>query len=127
HMIVERAGLSIGVIGLAEHIIDKTMPAHFSEGVYFTLGVDEVRELTHTLKKENEVDIIILLSHFGFPQEVQLAQEVDGIDVLLSSHTHNALTKPAIVNDTIIMQSGCHGAHLGKLNISISKGKVISF
>src|SRR5699024_11192792 len=83
HMIVERAGLSIGVIGLAEHIIDKTMPAHFSEGVYFTLGVDEVRELTHTLKKENEVDIIILLSHFGFPQEVQLAQEVDGIDVLL--------------------------------------------
>ncbi len=43
--ICEAAGLRIGVIGLAATIIDKSMPPHFSEGVRFTDGRAEVREL----------------------------------------------------------------------------------
>src|SRR5699024_12454161 len=35
-------------------------------------------------------------------------------------------TEPAIVNDTLIIQSGCHGSHLGKLTIEVSNGKVKS-
>src|SRR5699024_6670769 len=109
HTIVDRADLRIGIIGIAEHIVDKTMPAHFSEGVYFTLGVEELPPIIKKLREEENVDLIIVLSHFGFPQEVQLAKEVEGIDVLLSGHTHNALREPVVINDTIIIQSGCQG------------------
>lgn len=124
YTIIERAGLKIGVIGIAEHIIDKTMPAHFSEGVYFTLGVEETKKLIPQLKDQEQVDLIILLSHFGFPQEVKLAQEIDGIDILLSGHTHNTLVEPIVVHDTILMQSGCHGAHIGQITLQVKNKQI---
>ena len=50
------------------------------------------------LRHEERVDLILVISHLGFPQEVQLAEEVSGIDVLLSGHTHHRLYRPAVVN-----------------------------
>ena len=38
YTIVNQEDISIGIIGIAATIIDKTMPSHFSEGLYFTLG-----------------------------------------------------------------------------------------
>ena len=69
----------------------------------------------------------MVLSHLGFPQDVQLASEVDGIDVLLSGHTHNRLEKPARVNKSIIIQSGCHSSFVGRLDIDVESGKVVGF
>src|SRR5699024_1879225 len=120
-------GLRIGVIGVAEHIVDKMMPAHFSAGVYFTLGTDEVQTIVKQLRKENAVDLIVVLSHFGFPQDVKLAEETEGLDVLLSSHTHNSLNEPVVINETIIIQSGCHGAHIGKLDVEVAEGKITDY
>jgi len=68
------------------------------------------------------VDLIVLISHLGFPQECQLASDVDGVDVLLSAHTHNRLEKPFIVGDTIIIQSGCHGSFVGRLDLEVDGG-----
>src|SRR5699024_8310277 len=101
HKIVEKAGLKIGIIGIAEHIVDKMMPPHFHEGIYFTLGNEELPKIIKGLREQDKVDLVVVLSHFGFPQEAKLASEVDGIDILLSGHTHNRLTKPVIINDTI--------------------------
>lgn len=126
YVIMERAGLKIGVIGLAEHIVDKMMPEHFSEGLRFTLGVEEVRKRTAQLRQDEAVDLVIVLSHFGFPQDVKLAKETDGIDILLSGHTHNALRQPAEVNGALIIQSGCHGTHIGRLDLEVRDGRIIS-
>lgn len=125
HTIINRNGLKIGVIGIAAHIIDKMMPQHFSKGVYFTLGNEALPRVINHLRQTEEVDLIIVLSHLGFPQEVKLAQEVDGIDVLLSAHTHNRTSKPVIVNGAIIMQSGSHGSFIGQLDIEIKHGQII--
>lgn len=127
HFVTEKAGLKIGVVGIAEHIVDKTMPPHFSEGVYFTLGNDELPRIIQQLREEEQVDLVVVLSHFGFPQEVKLAQKVDGIDILLSGHTHNSLAEPVVVNDTIIIQSGCHGAHIGRLNVHVKNGHIVHY
>lgn len=124
HIIMERAGLKIGVIGIAEHIVDKMMPEHFSEGVYFTLGVEEVGEIAGRLKQDEQVDLVIVLSHFGFPQDVKLAETTGNIDILLSGHTHNALGRPVEVNGTLIIQSGCHGAHIGRLEVEVEDRKI---
>lgn len=124
HKIIKRSGLKIGVIGIAAHIVDKTMPAHFSEGIYFTLGNEELPRLITKMHEVDKVNIVVVLSHLGFPQEVELAKEIEGIDVLLSAHTHNRLSDPVIVNDTIIIQSGCHGSFIGKLDLEVVDGKI---
>lgn len=124
YTLVQAGGLQVGVIGLAATIVDKTMPASFSEGVYFTLGNQELPGLIRHLRDEEKVDLVILISHLGFPQEMKLAREIDGIDVLLSGHTHNRVYRPACVNDTIVIQSGCHGSFLGRLDLEIDGGRV---
>ncbi len=119
--------LKIGVIGIAATIIDKVMPKHFSEGIYFTMGNEELPKYIKELKEEKDVDLIVVLSHLGFPQEIKLAEEVDGIDVLLSGHTHNRIYEPAKVNDALIIQSGCHGSFLGRLDLEIENKKIVHY
>ncbi len=123
--IIERGGLRIGIIGIAATIVDKTMPPRFHDGIYLTLGRDELPSHIQRLRLEG-VDIIIVLSHLGFPQDVQLAKDVVGIDVLLSGHTHNRMHEPAIVNGAIIIQSGCHGSFVGRLDLEIRNGRIVA-
>ncbi|MDN6161340.1 MAG: bifunctional metallophosphatase/5'-nucleotidase [Atopostipes sp.] len=127
YLITEKQGLKIGIIGIAATIIDKVMPKGFSDGVYFTMGNEELPAYIKELKEEKEVDLIVVLSHLGFPQEIKLAEEVDGIDLLLSGHTHNRLTDPAEINGSIIIQSGCHGSFLGRLDLTVEDKKIIDY
>lgn len=119
--------LKIGVIGIAATIVDKVMPEHFSEGIYFTMGNEELPRYIDKLKNEENVDLVVVLSHLGYPQELKIANKIDGIDVLLSAHTHNRIYEPAIVNDTIIIQSGCHGSFLGRLDLEIENKRIINY
>ncbi len=125
--IIERNGLHIGVIGICSNIIDKTMPRAYSEGVYFTLGSEELPEHINRLRNKEHVDIILVLSHLGYPQDLKLASEVDGINILLSAHTHNRLYQPVVANRAVIIQSGSHASFLGKLDIKIVNNRVKTF
>ncbi len=125
--IIERNGLQIGIVGIASNIIDKTMPEHHSEGIYFTLGNQELPTYIQHLRDKERVDLIVVLSHLGYPQDLKLAAEVEGIDVLLSGHTHNRLYQPVIVNRAVIIQSGCHGSFIGRLDLKILNSRVKTF
>jgi 2',3'-cyclic-nucleotide 2'-phosphodiesterase (5'-nucleotidase family) len=127
YTILEEENLQIGVVGVAATIVDKVMPPHFSEGIYFTLGNEELPGYINKLRNEERVDLVVLISHLGFPQEVKLAGEVEGIDVILSSHTHNRLYHPVHVKDTLIIQSGCHGSFLGRLDLEVENKRVRKF
>lgn len=123
----EAGGLRVGVIGIASPIVDKIMPPSFSKGLYFTLGNEEVRAFISKLRSEERVDLVVVLSHLGFPQDMKLAEEVQGIDILLSSHTHNRLYAAKQVGSTIIIQSGAHGSFLGRLDLEIQNGHLVDF
>ncbi|MDO8874757.1 MAG: 5'-nucleotidase C-terminal domain-containing protein [Pseudolabrys sp.] len=122
--VLERAGLRVAVIGIAATIIDKSMPRRFSEGLRFTLGTDELPDEISRLRSKEGANLIVVLSHLGFPQDVKLAGAIAGIDVIVSGHTHNRLDHPARAGGTLIMQSGCHGSFLGKLDLHIENGRI---
>ncbi|MDJ0391132.1 bifunctional metallophosphatase/5'-nucleotidase [Roseomonas sp. E05] len=121
---VERGGLRVGIVGIAATIVDKTMPPHFSTGVRLTLGQDELPGHIARLRQQEGADLVVVLSHLGFPQDMKLAAAVPGIDALLSGHTHNRMERPAWVNGTPVIQSGCHGAFAGRLDLQVVDGKV---
>ncbi|MFO7991456.1 MAG: bifunctional metallophosphatase/5'-nucleotidase [Thermoplasmata archaeon] len=125
YKVIEKKGVKFGLIGIAATIVDKTMPDFFSEGIYFTLGNEELPGYIEELKVDQGVDIIIVFSHLGYPQELKLAKEVEGVDILLSGHTHNRVYTPVTVNDTIIIQSGCHGSFVGRLDLKIECGDIV--
>jgi len=124
--VVERVGVRVGIIGIACPIVDKTMPPAFSEGVRFTIGNEELPGTIRHLRDREGVDLVVVLSHLGFPQDVKLARDTDGIDVIVSGHTHNRMHEAIIENGAIIFQSGCHGSFVGRLDLEIEAGRVAS-
>ncbi len=123
--VIERGGLRIGIVGIASNIVDKSMPPSYSEGVRFTLGNTELPGHIERLRSSEKVDLVVVLSHLGFAQDAKLAAEVSGIDALISGHTHNRLYRPAWVGSTPIIQSGCHGSFVGRLDLWVDGGKVV--
>jgi len=127
YTVKEIGGLRIGLVGIASNIVDKTMPPSFSEGISFTLGRDELPQIVDRLRTQEKVDLIVLVSHLGFPQEMKLLSEVYGIDICLSGHTHNRIYKPVLNGKTIVIQSGCHGSFLGRLDLEVDDGQIVDY
>jgi 2',3'-cyclic-nucleotide 2'-phosphodiesterase (5'-nucleotidase family) len=127
YSVKEIGGLRIGLVGIACNIVDKVMPPSFSAGLYFTLGREELPSIINVLRTQEKVDLVVLISHLGFPQEMKLLSEVPGIDVCLSGHTHHRLYKPVLQGETLIIQSGCHGSFLGRLDLEIEGGRVVDY
>ncbi|MBN1833938.1 MAG: 5'-nucleotidase C-terminal domain-containing protein [Deltaproteobacteria bacterium] len=123
----EIGGLRIGIVGIASNIVGKTMPPSFSEGLEFTLGREDLPPIINDLRIKEKVDLIVLISHLGFPQDMKLLSEVRGVDVCLSGHTHNRLYKPALQGKTLVIQSGCHGSFLGRLDLEIDGGRIVDY
>ena len=126
YVMLDRGGLKVAVIGLACPIVDKTMPPAFSRGLRFSTGHEELPGWIHHARQDNQADLVVLLSHAGFPQDVKLAQTVPGIDVILSGHTHNRLKNAARVGETLIIQSGCHGSFVGRLELEVENRRVVA-
>jgi 2',3'-cyclic-nucleotide 2'-phosphodiesterase (5'-nucleotidase family) len=120
------AGLTIGLIGIACSIVPITMPPSFSEGLRFTLGVEELPGMIKEVRAAG-ADLVVVLSHLGFPQDLQLLSQVKGVDVLLSGHTHDRLYQPVRQGGALVIQSGCQGSFLGRLDLEIKDGKVASY
>ncbi|MET3699369.1 2',3'-cyclic-nucleotide 2'-phosphodiesterase (5'-nucleotidase family) [Bacillus oleivorans] len=118
-------GMDVGVIGLTYGYEEQTMPDHFTKGLSFTLGIEEVSHIVQTLR--GQVDLIIVVSHLGLPLDVKMASIVKGIDVILSGHSHDRITRPIIADGTIVVQAGSNSAFLGRLDISLESGNISHF
>ena len=125
YRLVECGGLKVGIIGIAATIVDKSMPASYSKGLRFSLGNEELPGYIAQLRNNERVDLIVVLSHLGLPQDAKLAREVSGIDVIVSGHTHNRLYQPLEVGRTTIFQSGCHGSFVGRLDLEMEGGVIV--
>ncbi len=120
-------GVRVGFIGITSPIVTQTMPKKFGEGLRFSDGAESLPHCIDKLRREEQVELVVVVSHLGFPQEVKLVKEVEGIDVLLSAHTHDRLAAPVRVGKTLIIQSGFDGSFLGQLNLEIANGQVCDF
>ncbi len=82
------------------------------------------------LKKmaKEKVDATIALTHVGFKADKKFVQEVEGLDLVVGGHSHQAFKKPNMVKDlkgraVPVVQAGFHAEFLGKLRLKIIKGE----
>jgi 2',3'-cyclic-nucleotide 2'-phosphodiesterase (5'-nucleotidase family) len=73
---------------------------------------------------KKHADVIIVLSHLGFPEDLKLAYLIGGIDVIVGGHSHTRVEKPRTVGSTIIVQAWEHGKTLGVLDLEVYDGRV---
>lgn len=77
--------------------------------------------------RQNGAQVVVLLSHNGFDVDQKLATVIDGIDVILTGHTHDAVPEALRIGNTLVMSSGSHGKYLGRVDLSVSNGKVVDY
>lgn len=65
--------------------------------------------------------VVVCLSHSGTSggkgEDYELAKAVEGIDIIISGHTHTTLRKPIEVNGTLIVSAAEYGRNLGVLKL----------
>ncbi|WP_273334430.1 bifunctional metallophosphatase/5'-nucleotidase [Dictyoglomus turgidum] len=118
YVILERKGLKIAIIGLTTPETAYIVKPDYVKDLTF---LEPEKVLPNLIKevKEKGAQLIVVLSHLGYDADKKLAENVQGIDVIVGGHSHTVVTKPTIVRGTIIVQAGYNGIYLGVLDLKI--------
>jgi 5'-nucleotidase len=122
YYLLEKNGLRIGLIGVT---------AYYPE-FYELIGWQVLEPLSVTAELVQELrpktDILIVMSHLGFPLDQRMAETIDGIDLILGGHTHHLLEQPLVVNGTAICAAGKHGQYVGEvaLDYDLDERKIVT-
>jgi 5'-nucleotidase len=120
-------GRRIGLFGLGVNF-KNLVAASYHAGVRYLPPVPAATAAVKHLREVEGVDAVVALSHLGYfghddePGDVELAEAVAGIDVVVGGHTHSFLDKPHVVDRksggrTHIVQVGFAGTHLGQVDL----------
>ena len=122
----ERGGSKVAVIGQAFPYTPIANPRWMIPG--WSFGIREEDIAKHVTEARDEgAEIVVLLSHNGFDVDRKLASRVDGIDVILTGHTHDALPEPVIVNNTLVIASGSNGKFVSRVDLDVQDGKLAGY
>lgn len=122
YLIKESAqGIKFGVIGLTTvSTADESNP---DTQITFNDPISSAEKIVKQLNKKG-VQIIIVLSHLGLATDIELAEKVFGIGVIIGGHSHELIEEPLQVShgvhksdNTIIVQAGQYGEYLGELRL----------
>ena len=136
--IVEVNGEKIGLLGTAPiDLLDRlTHPAYHTDCHVDKLD-DSIKDIQAEVDKikEQGVNKIVLLSHLGLKKDKQVAQQTDGIDIIIGGHTHELIEgitdgKNLLYSKSgepvIITEAGRDGNYFGKLNLIFDKDGIIT-
>lgn len=124
YRILERGGVPYVIFGITGVDSDECAPM---SGMELHDPVETakrvVEEATEQCQTAYGADpVVICLSHSGTEngkgEDYELARKVDGIDVIISGHTHTTLEQPIEVNDTYIVSAGENSKNLGVLTLT---------
>ena len=124
YMLLERGGVTYGIFGLMGEESHSYAPA---SGFALADPVQSAQRCVDALEAQG-AQFIICLSHSGTDEkkknseDEQLAQAVEGIDLIISGHSHTTLTQPILVEDTYIVSAGPYCQNLGSITLSWTAG-----
>ncbi len=120
---IERGGAKIAVIGQAFPYTPIANPRWMFPNWSFGIREEEIARHVEEARSGG-ADAVILLSHNGFDVDRKLASRVNGIDVILTGHTHDALPAPVMVGSTALIASGSNGKFVSRIDLDTGEGKV---
>jgi 5'-nucleotidase len=133
HLVIERGGIRFGLFGVLGK--EASIYTGGAGAVTFSDAVETAKEMVKLLRETEKVDVVICLSHGGVEKgkdglytegdDVRLAREAPGIDIVIGGHSHTELQEAIIINGrTPVVQTGKEGENLGELVITLDGGKL---
>lgn len=120
YILLERGGVWYAILGIMGVDSDACAPM---SGMVLQDRVETAQRVVDQARakcwEENGVQpLVVCLSHSGTDgqgkgEDYELARKVDGIDLIVSGHTHSTLEQPIRVDDTWIVSAGEYSKNLG--------------
>ncbi len=126
-VIVEKGREKFGIFGLTTpETAEISSPGK-------NIVINDYLEIAKAIVKElesNGINKIIALTHIGWDNDIRLAKEVKGIDIIVGGHSHTLpKSYPTIITDdnipTLIVQANEYGKYLGRLDVVFNNNGVI--
>jgi 2',3'-cyclic-nucleotide 2'-phosphodiesterase (5'-nucleotidase family) len=127
YIIKNEAGLRVAVLGV-------TVPNNYTatKGA-LTMSDPIVCAAEWVPKLSKEADVVMVLSHLGYDEDLKLAARVPGIDIIVGGHSNTRLIRPVLVKrdgppqafsvgGTVIAQAFHWGSELGEVDLIFHKG-----
>ncbi|MEF9922831.1 MAG: bifunctional UDP-sugar hydrolase/5'-nucleotidase [Anaerovoracaceae bacterium] len=119
YTVVKKGGVKVAVFGIFGKEADSYAP---ESGVKFLDPIETAKKVVAKIEKNEDADLIVCVSHSGTNQDNPkksedelLAKNVDGIDFIVSGHSHTEFDKPLVINDTVIGSAGQYTDNLGQV------------
>jgi len=110
----------LGIIQLGENGLPDSHPSRL-EGLKFTNGIEKAKDF---LWLKDKYGMLIALSHLGVENDEVLAKAYPQFDEIIGGHSHTTLSKPMMVNNVMIVQTGSGLKNVGITTLQVTKGKI---
>lgn len=122
YAILERGGMKIGIIGAITDIstvVAKTVSSRIQQ----LDPVESICKCSEYLHKTEKCDLIILLSHMGYKEDLEIVPRTRYIDLVIGGHSHTIVEDFVWVEDASgrkvpVTQDGSWGLQVGKVTVS---------
>lgn len=126
-------GIRVGLFGMGISPVGLITPANF-KGITFIDPTLAARDVVKKLREEERCTLVVALSHLGYQENGQrgdslVASQVDGIDFIVSGHSHLFMEQPVTQTQpcgakTLIFQVGKSGVYVGRVDFTFRTGKL---
>lgn len=123
--IIFKDGVKIGIVGA--NINPKGLVASTNyNGMKFNSPTETLNKTAEMLRNDLNCDMVICLSHLGFRDEAELAENSRNIDIIIGGHSHTFMSKPAIRNnldgkEVLVFQTNGRGVYVGRIDVELEK------
>ena len=121
---MDHQGVKMAVVGMIEVRHDGIPGAHPDKLKEVSFKRPEV-VLPEYQYLRNQNDVVILLSHCGFEDDMDLAQANPWLDVIIGGHSHTLIENPSETNGVLITQSGSHLKYATLVKLKVKDHKVV--
>ncbi|MGZ5221241.1 MAG: bifunctional metallophosphatase/5'-nucleotidase, partial [Chitinophagaceae bacterium] len=122
------AGTKIGFLGYTDPLVPIRQSPVYSKGIIYTKPEENLAHYVDVLKNQEQCSFIIIIAHLGLSQQISLANmpECEGVNYILGGDTHERVRKPIECKYAKVVEPGAFGTFIGKLDLTVKNGKVIS-
>src|SRR5215467_15268831 len=107
YLIRDIDGVKVGILGFTTDRGPQVVGLGVTKGVYFSKGDAELKEFVNTLREREKVALVLMISELGISNNIRLAEQTPGVDVILSSDMHEITRMPVVTsNGTLVTEVG---------------------
>ncbi|WP_026951223.1 bifunctional metallophosphatase/5'-nucleotidase [Algoriphagus mannitolivorans] len=121
-------GVKFGFLGYTDHLVPIRQSPNYSKGIVYTKPEENLAHYVDVLRNQEKCAFVAIVAHLGLSQQIHLANipACEGVDYILGGDTHERVRKPIQAKYAKVVEPGAFGSFVGKLDLKIENGKVIS-